>query len=92
MPYPSLFLSIIWMLVYPLSCLLPGDVGRIPDVMFLKTAQPLEENACCKIKVIVIVVISAFSDLGYVFMEMGIRLQVKAQAYQLAGTQRLSMG
>lgn len=92
MPYPLLFLSIIWMLVYPLSCLLPGDVGRIHELTFLKTAQPLEENACCKIKVIVIVVISAFSDLGSVFMEMGIGLQAKAQAYQLAETQRLSVG
>lgn len=79
------------MLVYPLSCLLP-DIGRIHELTFLKTTQPLEENACCKIKVIVIVVISAFSDLGSVLMEMGIRLKDKAQAYQLAETQRLSVG
>lgn len=78
------------MLVYPHSCLFPSDVGRIRDVTFLKTAQPLEENAWSEIKVIVIAVISvvaitahAFSNLDSRFLEMGIRLQGKAQAYQL---------
>lgn len=78
------------MLVYPHSCLFPSDIGKIRDVVFLKTAQPLEENACYEIKVIVIKVISvaaitahAFSNLDSRFLEMGIRLQGKAQAYQL---------
>lgn len=80
------------MLVYPHSRLFPSDVGRIRDITFLKTSQPLEENTCYKIKVIVIIVISvaaiaahAFSNMGSVLME--IRLQAKTQAYQLVGTQ-----